>query len=516
MPLLYVFYSLCLLDDGIHNLTITATDKAGNSRSVSQTVFVDTTGPAISQFSTGTSGINGWYVSVVNVNATASDDGSGLQGDVEVSMDNGSTWNAVPVQLSDGLHDLTYRAYDKAGNLSTSSASVSIDTTPPLLDTSTTGKSGSSGWYVSQATTSISASDSLAGVENIEYNQNGAGWQTGSSFTSSDGVNSTLVRVYDKAGNESTESMTIKVDTVAPKSLMSNQPDSNVISGTVNVHGTSFDGTSGLQFTEISVDDGTTWSKTSLSGNVWSYAWDTISTPNGAHTVLVRSEDAAGNLESPIPFVFTLDNLPPQVKVTDWWWIWDSGEYRVSANSFPISSIKVKISDPENRWDSVVINYNPNKTSAPIKWDRRFPGEIIAPSGNYSVTVTACDTYGNCASDQGQIKIPFFAFVPPTSMSLPTITPTVFVTPTASTTPISATPTVLVSPTQVVSATKIPVQSILPKTEPSKRGKYEGIFQLLWIVVFLSLLIVFGTSVVLDHRPEAIRALAQTIQSNTK
>jgi hypothetical protein len=135
------------LDDGIHNLTITATDKAGNSRSVSQTVFVDTTGPVISQFSTGTSGINGWYVSAVNVNATASDDGSGLQGDVEVSMDNGSTWNAVPVQLSDGLHDLTYRAYDRAGNLSTSSASVSIDTTPPSLDISTTGSIWKFGWY---------------------------------------------------------------------------------------------------------------------------------------------------------------------------------------------------------------------------------------------------------------------------------------------------------------------------------------------------------------------------------
>jgi hypothetical protein len=106
--------------------------------------------------------------------------------------------------------------------------------------------------------------------------------------------------------------MTIKVDTVAPKSLVPNQPGSNVTSGTVNVRGTSSDETSGLQFTEISVDGGTTWSKTSLSGNVWSYDWDTTSIPNGAHTVLVRSEDAAGNLESSVPFVFTLDNLPPQ------------------------------------------------------------------------------------------------------------------------------------------------------------------------------------------------------------
>jgi hypothetical protein len=72
---------------------------------------------------------------------------------------------------------------------------------------------------------------------------------------------------------------------------------------------------------------------------------------------------------------------------------------------------------------------------------------------------------------------------------------------------------VLTAPTQIGGATKIPVQSILPKTEPSKQG---DIFQLLWITVFLSLLIIFGTSVVLDHRPEAIRALAQTIQSNTK
>jgi hypothetical protein len=317
--------------------------------------------------------------------------------------------------------------------------------------------------------------------------------------------------------------MTIKVDTIAPKSLVDNQPGSNATSGTVNIYGTSSDETSGLEFTEISLDGGTTWSKTSLSGKGWSFDWDTTSIPNGDHTVLVRSEDAAGNLESSIPFAFTLDNLPPDVKVTDWWWIWDSGEYRVSANLFPISSIKVEISDPENQWDCVVINYDPNMTSAPITWDRRFPGEIIAPTGSYTVTVTACDAYGKCASDQGQIKIPFFAFVPPTSAPLPTFTSTVFVTPTtslvpiASTTPIpTTTSTVLTSSTQIVSSTKIPVQSIPPKKESSKPVRYGDIFQLLWIVIFLSLLIIFGTSAILDRRPEAIRALAQTIQSNTK
>ncbi|HKI53041.1 MAG TPA: Ig-like domain repeat protein, partial [Anaerolineales bacterium] len=118
-----------ILDGGAHNLTITATDNAGNRKSVSRSVYVDIESPSITPSITGSSGSNGWYVSVVDVSASAADAVSGVQGDVEVSLDNGVSWSGLPVALTDdGVHSLIFRAYDKAGNAATTNMDVKVDT----------------------------------------------------------------------------------------------------------------------------------------------------------------------------------------------------------------------------------------------------------------------------------------------------------------------------------------------------------------------------------------------------
>jgi hypothetical protein len=495
------------LSEGTHNLTIMAIDKAGNSETVSQTVYVDTLGPVIFPSVSGSSGTNGWYVSTAKVNAMASDMGSGLKRGVEVSLNDGSTWGGLPVQLSDGTHSLTYRAYDNAGNLSTSSSTVRVDTTPPSFNTSTTGTSGIAGWYVSEATTSISASDGLSGVDHIEYNQNGAGWQTGSSFTSGEGVNLVSLRVYDEAGNVSNGSMTVKVDTVPPTSSFSEQSGNDVASGIINLNGTSSDASSGLQFVEVSMDGGMSWNAATLSGSTWSYDWDTTSTSNGTYTVLVRAGDTVGNLENPVPYTLSIDTFPPTVKITDWWWIWQSGEYKVSENGIAIAEITVKISDPVGRWSSVMLAYDPSETSSLITWDRRFPGGILAPSGNYDAIVKACDIHGNCGSGRGQIKIPFIAPIPPTATPSPVPSSAGDLSP---------------GPTSVITATPFPshVQSAatqsLPVMGPASKqsapaGRKGHTFPILAIVSFIALLWVLSSASLADPRPKAILEVAKTI-----
>lgn len=495
------------LGDGTHNLIITATDKAGNHRSVSQTVYVDTKGPVISPSVTGITGTNNWYVSAVNMNATAFDGGSGLKGDVELSLDNGFTWSSLPVQLSEGTHSLTYRAYDNAGNLSDSSAVVNVDTTPPSFSKSTTGTSGNADWYVSGATTYISASDGLSGTDHIEYNQNDAGWQTGSSFTSREGVNAISIQVFDKAGNVSRGSMTVKVDSEPPTSSFSEQSGNDITSGTIHLRGTTSDATSGLQFAEVSMDGGTTWNAVTISGNTWSHDWDTTLTSNGTYTVLVRAGDTAGNLENSVPFTFTIDNFPPTVKLTDWWWIWDSGEYKVSKNGIAIGEITVKISDPEDRWSSVVLVYDPSETSARITWDRRFPGDVLAPSGNYDATVKVCDIHGNCGSDRGQIRIPFLVPVPPTATPSPILSAVPDLPP-GSISLVTAIP----FPTHVQS---VATQSLLVVGPVSKQPTVEGrnghTFPILAIVSFIALLWVLSSASLVDPRPKAILEIAKTI-----
>lgn len=665
------------LNEGAHNLIITALDKAGNNQSISVTMNVDMQGPTITPSVSATHGTNGWYVSDAEVSATAADVLSGVQGAVEVSQDNGSSWSALPVQLTDGAHVLKFRSSDNAGNLSISSLNVNVDTTPPTFTTLTNGTPGNAGWYVSNATTTVSSNDLLSGIDHVEYNQNNSGWQIGTSIASRDGQNKISLRVYDAAGNQAvglvsvnvdtvpplltpsisgtvgkngwlvsagsasamvsdatsgtsggaeisldggthwqsipitlkdgvysidfrafdvagnkgtaflnasidttspslsfiyngtpglngwyvskvdvspkasdvlsgvdtsevradgsawssvvtlldgihtidgqaediagnTKSITdiLRIDTISPTSTLDNNHKSNeVISGTVSMGGQSSDSGSGVQSAEISIDGGITWQSTTLSGNTWSYAWDTTTIPNGIYTVLVRSMDSAGNLEKPTASItLIVDNMPPHVKITDWWWIWQSGEYQVSENSFAIGEIKVTISDPKHRWSPTVLIYKPSELSAAVTWDRRFPGGVVAPWGDYNATVLACDIHDNCASDKGQIKIPILASVPATATPSPTAMPTI--TPTLMT----ALPTLTPMPIQTIAQVSSPGE-----TKHSQPNKRESTREPIWVILVLSLLVLwFGTEALFDPRPKALRSLAKTINQFSK
>jgi hypothetical protein len=494
------------LGNGVHNLTITATDIAGNSESISQTVYVDLDGPTITPSISGTSGLNGWYVSNVNVDAIASDAISGIQGSIEISLDNGTTWSDLPINLPEGNHALLFRALDVAGNKGTASLNTSVDTTSPSLSFVYNGTRGSHSWYVSNVEVLPKASDALSGMNTSAVRADGGAWS--SAVTLSDGTHTIDAQAEDIAGNTKSITDTLRVDTLGPTSVFNNNHETNeVILGTISIGGQSSDSGSGVQFTEVSIDGGITWQAAMLSGDTWSYIWDTTTIPNGIYTVLVRSTDSAGNLEKPTSSItLIVDNLPPSVKITDWWWIWQSGEYKVSENSFAISEIKVTISDPENRWSPRVITYKPSEMFAAITWDRRFPGGIVAPWGNYNATVLACDIYGNCASDKGQIKIPILASVPASATPSPTAMPTI--TPTITASPIPATPMPTQTQVQIISTVEV------KRPQPNKYGITH---KPMWVIIVLSLLVLlFGTEALLDPRPKALRSLAKTINQFTK
>jgi len=663
------------LNNGIHALTVTATDKAGNSKSISQTVKVDTSGPIITPTMLGTSGMNGWYRSAVDLSTAASDALSGVQGNVEVSLDNGVSWTTPPINFTDGIHPLILRAYDQAGNLSTSSLTLKVDSTSPTFNISTLGTMGNAYWYVSPITTSITPNDTLSGVARVEYNQNAAGWQTGTSVTSGDGINTIVLRVYDIAGNMASGSVTVRVDTapplitpslsgtsgsngwlvspstvsvttndttsgvngepdvsfdggltwqsapvllndgeysltfrafdiagnegmallnasidttvptlnfvysgtpgangwyvsavqvstsasdftsgldvaelrvdegvwsplsqtlsdgiysldaraedkagntktisdilridtVLPSSNYASHTDNSLVSGLVHLAGTSSD-SNGLQSVEVSLDGGMTWQATTLSSGAWSYDWNTATIPNGTYIAQIRATDVAGNQENPVPLTLVVDNLPPHVKITDFWWIWQSGEFHVSPNTFAVSEITVKISDPQNRWSPVRLTYNPVKTSSAVIWDRRFPGGVIAPMGNYWAEITACDVHGNCASDKGQIKIPILAPIPSTAIPTTATIPS----PVSTITTLVPTETVVATP----SATPVPAQVINAHPTPKKSGSVSGPT---WVVLILTLLVLFfGILYLLDPRPKALRSLARTMNQFNK
>ncbi|MGW3350938.1 OmpL47-type beta-barrel domain-containing protein [Nonomuraea rubra] len=118
---------------GAHTLSYRATDKAGNTTPVATLRFTvvapedDTTLPQVSAAITGTQDWAWNYVGSATVKLTASDVGSGLD-TVEYSLD-GQPFAAYTQPLSvnqPGAHTLSYRAIDKAGNMSVGTAKFMI------------------------------------------------------------------------------------------------------------------------------------------------------------------------------------------------------------------------------------------------------------------------------------------------------------------------------------------------------------------------------------------------------
>jgi hypothetical protein len=125
------------LNDGQYLLKFSVSDVAGNMNNSgnAQTVKVDTITPNLDFAITG-SMRNGWYVSNPQVNATASDAGSGID-TVLMSIDGGINWvpYTTPVTLQDGYYKILFHATDKAGNETTSATKeIQIDTIPPIVD----------------------------------------------------------------------------------------------------------------------------------------------------------------------------------------------------------------------------------------------------------------------------------------------------------------------------------------------------------------------------------------------
>ncbi|CAO1661502.1 hypothetical protein NYA30BAC_01288 [Halomonas sp. NYA30] len=151
----WAFTPSSALSEGTHNITVTATDVAGNvsASSAALAVVVDTTAPAVPNAptlttgtDTGTSNSDG-----ISSNTTPILTGSGAvaAGEVEIYRDNAlqatvtadgsGDWTWTSGSLTGGTYAFTARTKDDVGNTSgdSTSLSVTIDTTAPTLTGST-------------------------------------------------------------------------------------------------------------------------------------------------------------------------------------------------------------------------------------------------------------------------------------------------------------------------------------------------------------------------------------------
>ncbi len=128
------------LADGEYMLRAQATDLAGNVRTLSYPLRIDTLPPTIAA-QISAMAVNGWYSVPVTLSLAATDNASGVAQIVYERLSPPATGGALaqpytqPITLTTGgIHRLTYWAADQAGNVATrNTLTVALDLTAPLV-----------------------------------------------------------------------------------------------------------------------------------------------------------------------------------------------------------------------------------------------------------------------------------------------------------------------------------------------------------------------------------------------
>ncbi|MET7848804.1 family 16 glycoside hydrolase [Streptomyces avermitilis] len=278
----------------------------------------DTTAPETSAAVSGARDAQGAYVGSATVTVSATDAGSGVDR-IEYANGDSGAWQpyTTPVVVDQvGAHEIRYRAIDKAGNTAAEkSVTFSVvapptnDTTPPQTSATVSGERDADGAYIGMATVTVSASDTGSGVNTVEYAVDSGAWQRYSApvMVHAPGVHKVRYRATDKAGNAAAEK-SADFTVAAPPASDTTPPVTGVtVDGTRNSNGAyvnsakvtvsaTDDGGSGVATTEYSLD----------GGPYLAYTGPVSVDRAGAHTVVYRASDKAGNTSEPRSVSFTV------------------------------------------------------------------------------------------------------------------------------------------------------------------------------------------------------------------
>ena len=215
--------------------------------------------------------------------------------------------------MTGGAHTLTVKAFDGAGNVSTSTGvAVTIDNTSPTAALTTPAQSASVRGTVQVSAT---ASDNL-GVARVEFYAEGTliGTDTSSPFEVSwnsaalaDGYRVLNAKAYDSAGNSGSSSLLVSLDNTPPDVAITSPAQEAFLRGTAVLTAAASD-TQGMSRVEFY--DGTTLLGTDFT-SPHQLSWNTAGAANGAHTLTAKAFDSAGNVRTSASVTVTLDNSAP-------------------------------------------------------------------------------------------------------------------------------------------------------------------------------------------------------------
>lgn len=378
------------LSEGDNSFTFWALSSWGDSSEMGTfAAKVDSQLPIITGTLSGTTGSNGWYLSPISFNGSASDVTSGLTS-FTCTLDGISlpSCNSITVNNA-GAHALVLTARDNAGNTRTLNQNASIDTQNPILTANLSGMLGSNNWY-NAATLNASASDPTpgSGLSAFEYNQDNTGWIT---FPASgilllpDGKHTVDVHAVDNAGRTVSTSKSFWLDSMAPSVTVDPSGTlgaNNWYTTNPTLTASAGDDTSGIDLFEYSLNNGT---------------WITYTQPlilsDSTQSLSFWAQDSAG-LVTQVDRTYQVDTRAPQIR--------GSLSGVPGANGWYISDVTLaaSASDPMPGSGLNTFTYALNGTS-----ETPYTKALVLTDGKYTIQLNAQDKAGLAYSMGESLKV---------------------------------------------------------------------------------------------------------------
>ncbi len=282
------------LADGPHQIGARSFDGTNYSAVETVAVTVDNTPPSLRIDRPVAGSV---VASTFSVAGISSDPASGID-HVRIQLDSNtpvilpsSTISLSFANVPEGVHSLSIRAFDRAGNSHTALVAFTVDSTPPTTTFTVFGTQGQTGWYTSGVTLLFSAADPLAGVATtfvrIDTNVSTGAATYPAVVIRDDGLHNVSYYATDAVGNvEAMHTLSIPIDTTPPKLEIGPHP-SFIRQADVLLSWTGVDATSGIARYEVNVD-AEAYQAVGLSTS-WQFHLS-----DGEHTIHVRAVDAAG------------------------------------------------------------------------------------------------------------------------------------------------------------------------------------------------------------------------------
>ncbi|MBL8895985.1 MAG: hypothetical protein JNM84_00075 [Planctomycetes bacterium] len=307
------------LVEGWNTVVINATDAAGNPGGDSITLRVDTIAPTITidqPVSGSVFGLGPVEISLSIADAT----------DVRVSflgqehvVAGGTGVIGASIPLSEGSNTIEFTAIDAAGNQSTASLVLVLDSIAPIvtINSPENGNAygpGASPLPIIATVDEVNATEVSSAPVGLQASLPPGGGIVAGVVDLIEGPNTIRVEARDPAGRFGSASVVVVYDTIAPVGSLSSPAAGALLRGTIDVQATAEDlGGTGVAQVQFFVDAELLATRTQLPYEV---AWDTHGVADGAHALRVVSTDFVGN-QHEASLSIVVDNTAPTVAILD-------------------------------------------------------------------------------------------------------------------------------------------------------------------------------------------------------